>query len=181
MFLAKGKDRIVLAFPALGFVVKFPIIWLRRPIADTWSQIKTRRWKSLVYIYKKWAPECRYVISGMLLRGIVANQRERMISKRARSEFPQPTFFSFFGLLNIQRYGAPCDGEYLDLWLQIRKITRESAYKNPHQFSIPSNYCLVNGKLHILDYGGHGSAWVVLKYGKKIVDEFDPEFRCDPR
>jgi hypothetical protein len=176
MFAVRGEDRFVLVFPTLGIVMKFPVIWLYRTLDLILTEVEKGRYGVLKYVCTKWAPECRYVVSGMLLCGIIANQRERALSKRARNSFPQPTLFSFFGLVNIQKFGKPCSGNYLDLWLQVRKITKESAYRNPHQFSMPCNYTIVDGKLRILDYGGHGSSWVVLKYGEKIVNEFDPKF-----
>jgi hypothetical protein len=173
MYAKKGKDRFVLIFPTLGVVVKIPMIRILRALKAVFFKIRDRHWKGLARICSRWAPESLFAISAMLFKGIIANQREYVLWKRSHNPFLQPTFFSFFGLFNIQAYGKPYEGHEPDLWIQIRKITREEAYCNPHQFSEPHNYCIVNGKLRILDYGGGRSARIILRYGKKIVDEFD--------
>lgn len=177
MCVKKGKDRFVLVFPTLGIVIKFPIFHFLNILNRIFFDIKNRYWKSLVYVCCKWNPESQNVVSGLLLRGIVANQRERFLWSRTHNPFLQPTIFSFFGLLNIQLYGKPHEGRHMDLWDQVRRITKEEAYSNAHQFSEISNYTLDGGRLRMLDYGGRGSAWIVVKYGKRIVENFDPEFR----
>lgn len=177
MYTKKGQDRFVLVLPKLGIAVKFPKIRLLNALSTIFNRIRSGRLKLLLWTCSKWAPESQFVISGMLLRGIVANQRERRLWKRTHNPFLQPTFFSLFGLFNIQQYGKPYLGHNTDLWVQVRKITHEDAYRDAHQFSEPSNYCVVDGKLRILDYGGRESTWVVLEYGKKIVNEFDFEYR----
>lgn len=176
MYVKKGRDRLVLVFPILGIVAKFPVIRMREILKKIFRCVRDGHWKYLEYLCTEWKPESEYVFSGMLLRGIVSNRRERALWKRTHHPFLQPTPFSFLGFFNIQIYCKPYGGCCIDLWSQIQRITKEEAYNNSHQFSEPSNYCLVGRKLRILDYGGSGSARIVMKYGEKIADEFDPEF-----
>ncbi len=177
MHIAHGKDRCVLVLPALGIVVKFPIIRLWRALCYVVRDSKNRRWKSLFYCLFTWNPDSHYLVSGMILKGIMSNVRERGLWKKTRNPFLQPTPFSVLGLLNIQRYGKPLECNPIDLWSQVADMTRKEAHRNSHQFSEPENYALVDGRLRILDYGGHGSTWVVVRYGRRIVDGFDPAFR----
>lgn len=179
MYVKKGKDRLVLVFPILGIVIKFAVIRASEVLKVVFHSIKGGHWKLFVFLCKEWAPESPYVVSGLLFRGIVANNRERALWKRTHHSFLQPTIFSFFGLFNIQQYGKPYKSRHIDFWDQIRRITKGEAYINPHHFSEPCNYCVMDGKLRILDYGGHGSAWIVLKHGSKIADEFNFGFRYE--
>lgn len=177
MNFKRGKDRFVLVFPSIGIVIKLPVIRINRVIDRVRSNIKRKDWKRLWSDFLKWNPENHYAISGMLLRGVMANQREGFLWKRTRNSFLQPTIFSFFGLVNIQKYAVPYpDDGGTSFWIQIRKITHEDVYCNPHQFSEPKNFCLVDGRLRILDYGGQGSTWIVVKHGRKIMEQFDPDF-----
>jgi hypothetical protein len=177
MYFVRGKDRLVLAFPALGIVIKFPMIHLWRIILSIIGCVKDSDWKRLGVFFLKWNPEHPIVFSGLIFKGVLANRRERTFWKQTHHPFLQPTIFSFFGLFNLQMYANPyrCNC-YLDLWDQIRRITEGKAYANPHQFSEPENFCVVEGKLRILDYGGKGGPPVILKYGQKIQDEFDFQF-----
>ncbi len=177
MNFVKGKDRLVLVLPALGIVIKFPIIRAKEVFKKAFSDIRDKHWKAFARYFSTWSPESQYVASGKLLRGIVSNKRERRLWKRTRNAFLVPTFFSFFGLVNVEKYSKPYEGDYIDLWDQIRRITNEEAYLNPHQFSEVKNYSLVDGKLKMIDYGGHGSEWVIVKWGTRIMAQFDSQFR----
>ena len=176
MHLVKGKTRLVLVFPALGIVIKLPITEVKYALTVFASEGKNRRGHSL-RIHCRWLPECSYVFAGMIFKGVIANLRERIMYKRTHHPFLQPTIFSLFGFLNVQRYGVVCVSDCLSFWDQIRSITRQEAYTNPHQFSEPGNYCVDKGKLRIMDYGGRGSARIVLKYGRRIQEEFNFNFR----
>ncbi len=181
MHIKKGKDRFVLVFPALGIVFKFPVIRLNDVLKRIVRDSRDNSWKALRGYYFKWNPNSPFNASGKIFKGILANIRERRLWKSTQSDFLVPTFFSACGLLNIQKYSRPHGGEYLDLWIQIRKITNEEAYSNPHQFSEVGNYSLVDGKLRMIDYGGYGSEKVVTKYGQLILEKFDPNFRYEAR
>ena len=83
-----------------------------------------------------------------------------------------PTYFSFFGLFNIQKRGKLLDVNRKDLFQQLYDLTNGEVFDDSHAFANPANFCLQNGKLVMIDYSKK-SRNVLIKYGEKIQQEFN--------
>lgn len=177
-----GSDRIVFVLPKLGFVIKLPIFHLFEIIEHHYYLIKDRNkyikggFNKLFKRYFKTSMGYRMGFKGAVLGGMHANWLEYLFWKRTRNPFLRPTYFSLFGLINIQKYGNLCRLDEIDFLIQLRILTKDKIYDNPHHFSNPGNYVLENKKLQITDYGSRRDYGVIVRYGKKIVAEFNPSY-----
>lgn len=176
MKFKKGKDRLVSIFPALGIAIKFPIIRFLAVIRASCRQIRNGDWKLL---RKSWSfsVKSQRGLKGVLLRGLLANWREYRFYQRTKNPFLQPTYFSFYGLVNVQQVGEPCLIRDQDLWRQLLDLTMNEVWADAHHFSNPENFCFYKGKLRMHDYGSSACQTVIERYGEKIFYEFDPAYR----
>ena len=175
MIFKKGHHRFVFVFPSLGIAVKLPFIRLLCLVKNVFYLSVRMKWRSL-WIGMSFPLECHFAFRGFLFHGIVDNWREFMFFQRTRNVFLQPTYFSFFGLFNIQKTSEPCTLDYKDLWCQLYEITSGKVYVDGHHFKNPDNFCFANGKLRILDYGSKKIHGVIAEFGAKILESFDPTF-----
>lgn len=176
MQIKKGNDRIVILLPSLGIAIKLPAIHLWRAICLFCGRIKNGKWKRLKRDWK-WPIEAPWGFKKFLFRGFVVNWRELRFYSQTRNPLLQPTYFSLFGLFNIQKAGEPCQLESINLWCQLREITDNAVDADKHHFSNPRNFCFNNGTLRMLDYGSRQSQEVILKFGAKIVQSFNSTYR----
>jgi hypothetical protein len=98
-------------------------------------------------------------------------------------EFLQPTLFLFkytknkemIFWANIQQMGfRPCTINPEDFTYQMQAITNFEVIYDQHHFYNPENFFWdENGKLKMIDYGGAVTQQIIMKYGKKIHEEFD--------
>lgn len=178
MYISKGSTRLVINFPSLGFVVKFP---LPKPCLFTESLVRALKFKF------QGKPELLNFVFAMdedgtyqtniritLLNGIFHNWKEYRLWSKTKSSFLEPTYFSFFGLCNIQKYGKPLKVHYGTLWHQMLKYSNEQVWDNSHHFSNLNNFSFCNGNIKMIDYGDFGMEKTVINYGDKIVRLFDP-------
>ncbi|OGG93353.1 hypothetical protein A2609_01525 [Candidatus Kaiserbacteria bacterium RIFOXYD1_FULL_47_14] len=180
MQIRKGNDRIVFVFPSLGIVVKLPIVHFFFAARCSWQMFfhcgaKGRRWKILKR-YLEFPTKNMSSFRWFLFRGLSANWNEFRFYRKTKNPFLQPTYFSLFGLLNIQRFDEPCQLEETGFWWQLLELTNGKVSDDGHHFEEPRNFCFHNGKLRILDYGSRRTHDVVLQYGTKIVELFNPEY-----
>jgi len=174
-----GRTRIAISFPKLGFVLKFP---KSRPIEFIKFTISTLRLcyglKNLKWIKRRLSLKEEDAWHGNirdhLLNGVYQNWLERSIWKDTRSIFLEPTWFSLFGLVNLQRYGTPNPLTEKCIWIQIYEITESQAQKNNHHFQHPANYSFDGRHLRMFDYGDTDVRTVIEKYGEKL---FHHEYR----
>lgn len=123
-----------------------------------------------------WPIEARGGFKGLLFGGLDANWGEFLFYWQTRNPFVQPTYFSFFGLFNVQRAGEPCLLKREDLWYQLYQLTRDRDFDNSHHFDNLRNFCFSNGKLRMLDYGSRKSREVIARHGAMIVELFNPAY-----
>ena len=84
------------------------------------------------------------------------------------------TYFSLFGLVNIQRSGQEVEMNSDEFMHQINHITDgEATTIDVHTFKGPYNFCSENGRLKIVDYGSRETQQVIEKWGEKIYEEFN--------
>ena len=167
--IKRGQTRIVLII-GNWFVIKLPIIYLRAGLNNAFGSIK--RGHFISHEIKKY----NYLISGSvkryLLAGLINNWKEFRFYKKSKLPILMPTYFSFFGLFNIQKAGQPISIKSVDLWCQLYGLTNGRIFDDSHTFNDPTNFCIERGRLKIIDYGEEVHA-VLTKYGYKIFNEFD--------
>ncbi|OYV63678.1 MAG: hypothetical protein B7X03_00765 [Parcubacteria group bacterium 21-58-10] len=156
-----GSERCVLAFPKLGFVLKFPGLhrasWVWGP---HWKE-ETLRWKML-----KWLSQAYFFGRG----AVAQNRRERKTWGALHDSFLAPTYFCFFGLVNIQRYYRSAQGTELGhkLSSQIREVFRSDrnvVAVDAHSWFQIANYSVQpGGVLCKLDYGGENDLEVLRRF-----------------
>ncbi len=158
MLIKKGKNRIVLIFPALGFALKFPNIHF----------IRAARQLFTYGFHNPFPGEINRSLTEHLFKGIGDNWREFRFYFTRHHPFCLPTYFSLFGLCNIQRAGKPCRLGMQELWNEIHSITAGEAFQDAHHFSNPLNFCHVGNHLKILDYGHLKTQEIIEKFGSQL-------------
>jgi hypothetical protein len=145
MQVKRGQSRIVFIFPLLRIVFKFPIIHPFVAVRPFFRRdIKGKKWKYLK-MYLSWPLEVYGSFRGLLFRGLSANWNEFLFYWKTRNQFLQPTYFSLFGFLNIQRYDKPCQLHEVDLWCQLHELTEGHVHEDGHVFANPHNFCFSGG------------------------------------
>ena len=108
----------------------------------------------------------------LLLRGVVANTSEFIFYLRNRNNpFLIPTYFSLFGIINIQPLQRDVCTSKDKVFQHLAKFTEfnELFKYGPHTFAEQSNFCVnKEGKLCVLDYAGTGAQKMIKKYGIKF-------------
>ena len=189
MEVHSGTTRIAICFPKLGFVLKFPHknpikgfighlrifnrikVYNKKRAEAGIKTLDTFKWRAkYLWVDTKWA----YYYSGFR-----ANLFECCVYWTTFSPFLEPTYFSFFGLCNIQRYAKPLDMDSNHHWEQLYDIIERDIYSNGHHFGDPKNFSYDGTCIRMLDYGSHGIRDVVKKYGKQLAKELDPLFVPD--
>lgn len=169
MNFSRGRTRFVLAFPRLGFVIKFPIVKLTEVLSDIRINIKRRSF-GVIRIFFKSKIDNDFGYKNKLFYGIWSNWLEFYLWVKTRNALLHPTYFSFFGLFNIQKYGKPLTYEEGDeVGMVVARLSNDENQFCGHGFERPDNYTFVNGKLRMIDYGGRRLWPVILKYGHEIA------------
>ena len=167
MQIKKGNDRFVVLIPCLGIAVKFPYIRICNTLEILFQNAEPKLWGVL-----KTYCELPMFASGvrgfkrMLFNGLVANWCEFWFYQTTRHPFLQPTYFSFFGLFNIQRLGVASKIKKDDLWRKLMALTNGNIIDDFHHFDNPENFCSKDGRLRILDYGDPICRKIILAYGQ---------------
>jgi len=111
--------------------------------------------------------------------GVYANLLEFFIYWTTFSRFLEPTYFSFFGLCNIQRYGKLLEMDDICLWNQLAKVVNDETSSNNHHFDNSENFSYDGKNIRMLDYGGRGIRSVIKRHGRRLFKELDPTFIPD--
>jgi len=172
----KGRDRVVIILPRFGIVIKFPIVHFIRAMRG----LNCYNYKGMRLEYLRKYLTWKMIVYGGFRRrmfgGLYANIYEFCFYQRTRNSFLQPTYFSFFGVVNFQRYDQPCKLEEIDLWCQLQELTNGKVWDDAHHFSSLGNYCLKSGKIRMLDYGSSRCYEVISQYGESIAESFDIDY-----
>ena len=168
MRIEQGTTRIVIIFRK--FVIKIAKIQPLKAfgIALMWKKVN-HLWRHLITRNYNYHDSMYYYLIG----GIMHNWHELMFYRKHYSLFLVPTYFSFLGLVNIQRAGGKIEIEIENLKYQLLDLTDEEIYDDTHHFCKPENFTKNSGHLQIFDYGNLRSQGVLKKYGDKIYNEFD--------
>ena len=98
-----------------------------------------------------------------LIPGIIANREEcRNYKKCGKNDILVPTIFSFFWLVNIQLAGKPATQE------EVNKNPLYRGQGSDPAFDIDSvyQYCVIEGKTLLADYGQEGLLPVLMQYAR---------------
>lgn len=192
----EGISRIVILMPRLGIVLKIarcnPLKAIKL-ILITLSLFPSDMGKSYVlspakawwwrrtYYFKHGicGPikfRCEHSFLYLLFRGVVANTSEFIFYLRNRNNpFLIPTYFSLFGIINIQPLQRDVCTSKDKVFQHLAKFTEfnELFKHGPHTFAEESNFCVnKDGKLCVLDYAGKGAQNMFLKYGQQFNSKF---------
>lgn len=174
----KGGNRIVFIFPLVRIVIKLPIIYLVAGIHTLLYELKEG---CLWSHWRDYTVEHYGTLKRLLCKGIVDNWREFQFYTKTHHPFLQPSYFSFLGLINVQRLGQPCTIKSTDLWCQLYELTQGAVFKNSHCFANPDNFCFQDGSIRIFDYGDPRTQEVIREFGAKIMKDFDPRYSWEER
>jgi len=122
-------------------------------------------------------PHLRYefvALSVFLWGGVMANWNEFIFFVKTRNKFLLPTYFSFFGLVNIQKKGEVLDWEEGDFFVFLQKNSkkRDQLFVDAHSFDNPKNFCIDDGRLKMIDYGSRHCRSFVLENWENIQKNF---------
>lgn len=199
--LHRGDRRSVLVIPSLGIAIKIAVIrW-----SEAWRLLKTAKRNHGRYVlgYRNTSAQpfmdfiwCQIFertvedrsdgrgisLKKLLFAGIVDNWHEYWFYKLnpGLQTLLQPTYATFFGIVNIQKYGKPIkeskeDAYYKLLYKAYRAIVGEGLDRDGHHFFYEGNFHLrKDGKVVFLDYGGSATRKILKEYGLEILLQFVP-------
>jgi len=137
--IKKGTSRIVMIVSFLPFVIKFPVIKIKGAIGEI-RRVGIVKFVRFTYRHRRASMGSWTCLYG----GIAANQREFSLFLKTRDKRLMPTYFSFFGMFNIQKKGSK-EGVYPEgLDIVDFRINGDS-----HAAVNPANF--LDGRL--VDYG----------------------------
>jgi len=126
-------------------------------------------------------PKCkRYEMYGSpemaLMAGIMANLQESSFYRQTKNPFVMPTYFSFFGLFNIQKKGEEITfWKDEEIWFFVVKNIKNyhQIFIDAHVFADIRNFVLDdNGLLKLIDYGSRYAVEFLKINGKNLSEKF---------
>lgn len=111
-----------------------------------------------------------------LLLGILPNIQERRFYKKTKNPFVMPTYFSFFGLVNIQKRGKQIyfwgDNDVFRYLCQNSQ-NRNQPHVDGHTLSEIENFVLDNDNhMKLVDYGNKQVAPFLEMNGENLYNNF---------
>ena len=176
MPIYKGYSRTVITLPRLGLAMKFPVIRIKSAIS-TAGHYLTNNWHGF-FRELSWTVDNMGSIRAALLRGIRDNWYEFLISMGYgyREKIFLTTYFSLFGIVNIQKLGTPLIMKNYNLRDHMIELTKKESLKDGHHFIEASNFSFENGVLTIMDYGSPRTTKICLNHGRNMQKNFNPNF-----
>lgn len=110
-----------------------------------------------------------------LFAGIMANLHEWKFYRKTKNPFTMPTYFSFFGLFNIQKRGETvnfCERDELRSYVCQNIEEEDQLFCDEHTLSSVDNYCLDNEHLKLVDYGNRQVAEFLIINGENLYNNF---------
>ncbi|MFM2374801.1 MAG: hypothetical protein RLZZ234_796 [Candidatus Parcubacteria bacterium] len=186
--LHRGASRTVIAVPSWGIVCKIAHIDLaealyllkRAKVDHDRFCLMGDRQSFRTYLKQQLFErkvEQFATLKRALFHGLVSNWRERRYYKEsdgARRKLLQPTYFSLFGLLNIQKHGAPMTVNGELVYKAYFDVVGPPVNKDGHHFFCASNFHHTGEGVVFLDYGSLVTQDILTKYGEEIQRRFVP-------
>jgi hypothetical protein len=183
--LRKGTTRKVVLIHSLNIVLKFPAFDIKLGIKLV---LKVLHLILSVYIFKddskKWElrHQCKYwlfrhyeipnTLSYYLFRGLFANINEaRFWLFHRKNPLMIPTYFSLFGLVNIQPIVKPIKNCSVGIWHKLYKLTdipKEMSGHDAHAWEDKNFTQKGDGSIALYDYGSSRAFPMIKKYGYRF-------------
>ena len=116
----------------------------------------------------------------LTFRGIADNWRERIFYQDANifhRLLLQATYFSFFGLFNIQRYGKPADRKDAHaIYRSFYLVAGQGLVEDSHHWTNAGNFHLASDGPKLLDYGSPETQKIVGDFGLALYTRFDIQY-----
>ncbi len=113
--------------------------------------------------------------SMFLIAGIMANRQEWKFSRRNKNPFIMSTYFSLFGLFNVQKKGKEIDfWDDSGVWHYIHENSQNhnQPFCDGHALAAIENYCLDGQHLKMVDYGSRFLEPFLEANGKRLSQNF---------
>jgi len=176
MKIKHGVWRKVLVVPNLGLVFKFPLPLVR---------VRTLKKQNKTYLESRGLSHffCLVLaVIGFVKKAVAMNWREFIYYRKSLHPILQPTYFSFLGLVNIQRYGETIllDSEsnhnsqftfQMDILFHGTPLR---LYSDPHHFKHSDNFSFRGDKLCMHDYGEVHVQKALDLFGDMLYQNYDP-------
>ncbi len=173
MFQVKrGMKRTVVLLPGIGVVLKFPRFFFRAAWESCAKRlfvlIWRRKWREVRVLIGH--PDKFNTVSGNLFEGIYNNWLEFVFFAKSRHGFCQPTYFSFFGLMNIQKYGTLVTSRYMGriFFSQIHPAIEGALSNDPHHFTEAKNFTVTGDRLLLVDYGSRVTRKILIERRREL-------------
>jgi hypothetical protein len=180
LVIKSGKNRIVIILSRLGIAVKLPIFHLFAAMKEFFYLVilcfftdnkKSARKLLKGFFTKPLENEGIFIgFKAHLFGGLVMNWREFIFFMKTRDPFLQPTYFSFFGFVNVEKYGRPSNLSPKELRERMIGLFSAVVYEeDAHHFANKDNFCENGeGDLRTVDYGSRSTQTVIAKRRAKI-------------
>ena len=119
--------------------------------------------------------ECYGTMAICLMGGVMANYQEWKFYRETKNVFVMPTYFSLFGLLNIQKRGEKItfwDGAGVWCYIHENIQNHHQLFCDGHTLSEIDNFCLDNGRLKMVDYGSRSVEPFLKLNGENLFNNF---------
>lgn len=173
-----GKTRIVIAFPRMGFVLKvarFSFKGLKKIPVIIWKRMLSPVPKDMRSTSR--IASCSSALEFFSLGGVYANTREVFAWITTRSPFLCPTYFSFFGFVNVMphekrilttaEYDSSSFATQLNYYSQLWTHGGHT-FEKSHNFSVDEN-----GKVRLIDYGFKFSRLIAKRHVNDLYNNID--------
>lgn len=165
------ESRFVVLVPRLGISIKLPRIHTREILTELKILIRRKQWRELcIFLFS--SVYQTNSLSNLLFRGVLANQSEFEFYYETRNPFVWPTYYSLWGILNIQGIGRNIERAEM---IEVFKIVIETSgdeIEDWHIFVNEENYRLSSeGKIYLAHYATQNCQHVLAKYGTELREQ----------
>lgn len=158
--------------------LKFPRIRLWLAVNVLRDDIKNG---NMLNKFQKYDYRYAGTIQHAVLAGLMENWKEFVYWRRFGFDWLVPTYFSLFGLVNVQKAGEEFDFDKNGIfWSQISEHFGDKVYEgDEHAFAEDENYVLIDSQVRLVDYGNFRNEDFFAKYEERLREfEFSlPERR----
>lgn len=177
MQIKHGTTRVVFVIPCLGIAIKIAKINLFKGFNSLF--INPWHYQGFKNCWSSFLDQFRFTCSELCtfryywFRGINANWQELIFYQKTKHPLLQPTYFTFFGLANIQKIARTPLTTKSDSYYQFTALSEIA--KGEHVFQNPENFCLENGQLRFLDYADPATREAIVADGQALL-AFNPDW-----
>ena len=189
-------DHIVIKFARINFKKFWQSLKLEKEIFSEGKK-GLEAWKNILAIKKMFYKECQKDVRRSenidlqlpksrcyereesplfpLLAGIMANWQEFLFTIFCWNNFIQPTYFSLFGLINIEKRGDKINfwnSDDLFEYISKNSLSEKQLHCDSHVFSNIENFSMDGNHLKIHDYGSRNIQEFLILNGERLYSRF---------